>query len=84
MATGLLKTEPSEYSFADQGDGEKKAWLVDLMPVRELSEPVPLTVIKADGSCADFPLVRMGRLSVMPVLSEHWPRILRMEREDAD
>lgn len=34
---------------------------------RPLPRPIPLAEIKADGAFADFPLVRQGRLSVMPV-----------------
>src|ERR1051326_4385233 len=38
----------------------------DIVPVKPLT-PVTLAVIKADKRFKDFPLVRMGRLSVMPV-----------------
>jgi predicted RNA-binding protein with PUA-like domain len=39
---------------------------------------VSLASIKADKAFADFPLVRMARLSVMPVTDEEWTRIEEM------
>lgn len=48
---------------------------VELVPVRTLS-PLPLSVIKADPRFKDFPLVRMGRLSVMPVPDSLWGRLI--------
>jgi predicted RNA-binding protein with PUA-like domain len=52
--------------------------VIDLEPEARLDQPVPLAAIKADPAFADFPLVRLGRLSVMPVTTEHWKRILAM------
>lgn len=52
-------------------------WLaVDLVPVRALARPVPLTDIKADPTLADMTLVRHTRLSVMPVSEAHYLRVL--------
>jgi predicted RNA-binding protein with PUA-like domain len=48
-----------------EGDG------VELVPVKAAG-PVPLSAIKADPRFKDFPLVRMGRLSVMPVPDSLW------------
>jgi predicted RNA-binding protein with PUA-like domain len=39
---------------------------------------VTLAEIKADASFRDFPLVRIARLSVMPVTDPQWARIERM------
>jgi predicted RNA-binding protein with PUA-like domain len=39
---------------------------------------VTLAEIKADRAFADFPLVRMSRLSVMPVTDQEWARIERI------
>lgn len=44
---------------------------VELVPVKAVT-PVPLSAIKADPRFQDFPLVRMGRLSVMPVPPSFW------------
>ena len=40
--------------------------------------PVTLAAIKADKFFASFPLVRMSRLSVMPVNDDEWERIVSM------
>jgi predicted RNA-binding protein with PUA-like domain len=47
-------------------------------PVRRLPRPVTLAEIKADGAFKTFPLVRIARLSVMPVTDAEWARIERM------
>ena len=44
---------------------------VPLVPV-EAVPPVPLATIKRDARFQEFPLVRMGRLSVMPVPDALW------------
>jgi predicted RNA-binding protein with PUA-like domain len=127
MATFLLKTEPSTYSFADlvrdkrctwdgvtnaaalihlrsikKGDevliyhtgdekaivglaratsnayedprqpgktpqGQPKFAVIDLAPAKAAKSPVTLAAIKADQAFADFALVKISRLSVMPV-----------------
>ncbi len=125
MATFLLKTEPSTYSWDDlvrerrttwdgitnaaaliairqmrKGDeaiiyhsGKDKAVVgiarivkgayqdprrddprlavVDVEPVKALPEPIPLKTIKAEPGLADFQLVRISRLSTMPVSERH-------------
>lgn len=121
MSTWLLKTEPSEYGFADlqrdkktvwsgvsnnlalkhlreikKGDtlliyhtgdekavvgiakavsdayadpkaGDPKLAVVDAAPVKPLKQPVTLAQLKADKRFKDFALVKISRLSVMPV-----------------
>ena len=57
-----------------------KAFVVDVAPEKKLARPVTLAEIKADRAFADFPLVRMSRLSVMPVTDEEWARIEKMSR----
>ena len=46
--------------------------MVDLVPEKPLQQPVTLAEVKAVKSFADFPLVRLPRLSVMPVTDEQW------------
>lgn len=127
MATFLLKTEPSTYSFADLERQRRATWdgianaaalihlrsikrgddlliyhtgadkavvglaraasdayedpkhpgqtpdgspmhaVIDVVPVKSAAAPLSLTAIKADKRFADFALVRISRLSVMPV-----------------
>ena len=53
---------------APADDPEGKLTVVDVEPVRRLARPVPLSVIKGDALLADWDLVRLPRLSVVPVL----------------
>ena len=54
---------------------------VDLGPVRALKHPVPLKVIKSTPELQDIGLVRMGRLSVMPLTEEAFFKILALGDE---
>jgi predicted RNA-binding protein with PUA-like domain len=62
-------------AYADPDDASGKASVVDVAPVKKLARPVTLAEIKADPSFKDFPLVRISRLSVMPVSDAEWTRI---------
>lgn len=53
--------------------------VIDLAPVRALREPIPLSRIKADTRFADFGLVRISRLSVMPVSAAQWRALLALK-----
>lgn len=44
--------------------------VVDLKPVRRLPKPVTLAEMKDDSTFAESPLVRQGRLSVVPLTAE--------------
>jgi predicted RNA-binding protein with PUA-like domain len=55
-------------------------FVVDVVPQKALAKPVTLAAVKADKAFATFPLVRMSRLSVMPVTDEEWARIETMSR----
>ena len=49
---------------------------VEIVPIRPVG-PVTLASVKADPAFREFPLVRMGRLSVMPVPASLWARLTR-------
>jgi predicted RNA-binding protein with PUA-like domain len=51
---------------------------VDLEAVGPIPKPVSLATIKATPALADFALVRMSRLSVMPVTPAHWKLLCQM------
>jgi predicted RNA-binding protein with PUA-like domain len=65
-------------AYVDPGDAAGKLHAVDVVPVKKLKSPVTLAAVKADKAFASFPLVRMSRLSVMPVTDDEWERIERM------
>ena len=50
--------------------------MVDLTPLRQLKRPVTLAEIRAEPALTGMPLIKMTRLSVMPVTWEQWKRIL--------
>ena len=117
----LLKTEPSEYSFANLQRDKKTVWdgvhnpvalrnlgemkpgdhliiyetgdrkcavgtasvvsikvtdpknpQMELAAGKDLPKPIPLAEIKANKLFAASPLVRMGRLSVVPLTAEQY------------
>jgi predicted RNA-binding protein with PUA-like domain len=57
---------------------DDKLSVVDVVPERRLDRPVTLAAIKGDNAFASFALVRMSRLSVMPVSDAEWTRIEKM------
>jgi predicted RNA-binding protein with PUA-like domain len=65
-------------AYPDPQDKSGKASVVDVAPVKKLPRPVTLAEIKADKAFADFALVRISRLSVMPVSDAEWTRIEKM------
>ena len=67
-------------AYDDPKDKSGKLAAVDVAPVRKLARPVTLAEIKARASFKDFPLVRISRLSVMPVSDREWSEIEKMAR----
>ena len=65
-------------AYPDPGDKSGKAAVVEVAPVKQLSRPVTLAEIKADPAFKTFPLVRISRLSVMPVTDAEWRLIETM------
>jgi predicted RNA-binding protein with PUA-like domain len=70
-------------AYPDPADGTGRLYAVDIVPDRPLARAVSLAEIKADAAFASFPLVRMSRLSVMPVTDAEWARIERMSRSSS-
>ena len=61
--------------YPDPREGDDKLVVVDLKPKRKLANPVTLADIKADPAFAGFDLIRISRLSVVPVPDPMWKRI---------
>ncbi len=65
-------------SYQDPTTNET-AWLVvDFKPHKKLKNTVTLAAIKATPSLSNMALIRLGRLSVQPVLEEEWEIIMAM------
>lgn len=60
---------------------DPKGVAVKVKAVRRLTLPVTLETIKADPAFADWELVRISRLSVMPVTRLQWERVEALGRK---
>jgi predicted RNA-binding protein with PUA-like domain len=70
-------------AYPDPADKTGRSHVVDLAPVKKLARPVTLAEVKADKRFADFLLVRIARLSVMPVDDKQWQWILDASKTPA-
>lgn len=77
VATGRVVSAPR-----DAAAGERRSAVVEVAFGGWLKSPVPLAAIKSEPGLADFGLVRIGRLSVMPVSAEQWRRIVAMSKRE--
>jgi predicted RNA-binding protein with PUA-like domain len=76
---GIVEVAREAYPDPTVQPGEKGDWVcVDMKAVRPLKTPVTLAQLKADPEFADLPLIRQSRLSVMPIVPEHWAAICRL------
>jgi predicted RNA-binding protein with PUA-like domain len=73
---GLARVVSAPYPDPKQRD--PKLVVVDLEVDRRLPRPVTLASVKADPAFADLGLVRMSRLSVIPVPADQWKKLLHM------
>jgi predicted RNA-binding protein with PUA-like domain len=70
--------EVTSDPYPDPKEKDAQLVVVDLKPRERLTRPVTLAEVKALSEFRDFELVRMGRLSVMPVSAERWKRLVKM------
>jgi predicted RNA-binding protein with PUA-like domain len=73
---GIARVASAPYP--DPAKHDDRLVVVDLVPEKRLHKPITLEQIKSDKRFADFPLVRISRLSVMPVTREQWDLLLKM------
>lgn len=64
---GLAEVVADPY---ENHEDPRRSWAVRLKFVKKYDAPLHLSTIKAAPECQDFGLVRIGRLSVMPVSAE--------------
>jgi predicted RNA-binding protein with PUA-like domain len=65
-------------AYPDPADRSGKAHVVDIVPGNRMARPVTLAELKSLPSLSDFSLVRMPRLSVMPVTDQQLHEIERL------
>lgn len=70
--------EVAAEAYPDPTEEDPRFVVVDVAVRQRLPRPVTLSEIKADPQFADWELVRISRLSVMPVSDQHWQAILGM------
>ena len=66
---------------ADPESDDPKAVVVEVRAVRRLQQAVSLDQIKKDPLLADWDLVRLPRLSVMPLTEAQWRRVDELSRQ---
>ncbi len=59
-------------AYPDPNETDEKIVVVNIKPKRRLPQPLTLSEIKAVEQLSDFDLVRLPRLSVMPVSVAQW------------
>jgi predicted RNA-binding protein with PUA-like domain len=75
-AVGLAEAASDPYPDPKQKD--TRLVVVDLTAKKKLARPVTLDEIKHSPMLKDFDLVRLPRLSVMPVSDAQWSAILAL------
>jgi len=64
--------------YADPKAKDSRLVVVDIKAKKALKTPVPLSEIRKKKELSDFVLVRLPRLSVMPVTEKQWNLLLQM------
>jgi len=75
-AVGIVEIASDPY--ADPKDASLAVF--DVTPVKPLAEPVTLEVVKSTPIFKDSPLVKMGRLSVVPLTTAQWKAFLALAK----
>jgi predicted RNA-binding protein with PUA-like domain len=66
------RAEIAREAYPDPRAKDDKHVVVELEPRGRLQQPVGLATIKSHHAFRDSPLVRQGRLSVVPLTDEQW------------
>lgn len=77
--TGKEKAVVGEMRAVAVRDG-----VVTVAPVRRLNRPVTLAELKSQKSLASWELIRISRLSVMPVSDAQWQVISKLADSEPD
>jgi predicted RNA-binding protein with PUA-like domain len=74
---GIAKVSKGAYPDLDpKKPGE---WVqVDIEPVKSIGAPVTLKTIKSESKLKTIPLIRLSRLSVMPIEKTHFDKIVEL------
>ncbi len=73
--------DPAHDYFDPKSDPDTPTWfMVDVRAVEALPRPVTLAELKAEPALAEMALIKVGRLSVVPVRAAEWETVLAMSR----
>lgn len=78
IGVGVVVKEP----YPDENE-KGNIYLVDVAPLEKLPRAISLREIKEDSFFADWELVRLPRLSVMPVPANIWEKIISLTESTA-
>ncbi|MCI0378573.1 MAG: EVE domain-containing protein [Gemmataceae bacterium] len=67
-----------EGPMADPASADPKSVVVKVKAARRWAQPLTLQTIKEDKLLRTWDLVRVGRLSVVPVSPEQWRRVMEL------
>ena len=70
----------SRGAYADPAADDERRVVVDLEPQRALASPVPLATFRRDPVLCATELVRISRLSVMPLTDAQFARVLALAK----
>jgi predicted RNA-binding protein with PUA-like domain len=73
---GIARVEKEAYPDPTATEGDWSC--VDLVASKPLRRPVTLDVIKSDKVLQKMPLIRISRLSVMPITREQFERVVEL------
>jgi predicted RNA-binding protein with PUA-like domain len=75
-AIGIAEIKSAPYP--DPKADDPKLVVVDIKPKKKLPKPVTLAQIKSDPLFTGWDLLRIGRLSVVPVPAKMWKHLLAL------
>ena len=78
-AVGVMEVARGPYPNPDEDD--ERFVVVDVRYKEPLKSPVTLERMKKEPALRNWELLRISRLSVMPVPADVWKLIIRMSRE---
>ena len=77
-AVGIMKIVSEPYPNPEEDD--ERFIVVDVKYVKPLARPVGLSEIKSDSQFAGWDLLRISRLSVVPVPAHIWSALIELSK----
>jgi predicted RNA-binding protein with PUA-like domain len=70
--------EITKESYRDPSDETGKFVMVDVKPIKPMTQNVPLSVLKSTPSLSKLALIKQSRLSVTPITASEWKIICKL------